>query len=558
MRPRPAPLRRLPLVALLALLAAAALVVFAGRHWTGPAATPARPAEPVDIVESALQRVLQRPDGERRRKRGVAVRPFVPAASGGSAEIAGGLCDALTLPLVRIPALRVVPCSTTRQPVAAAMDDERLARLLAVSHVIGGSVEALPGERLRLRLAMQPVSGSPSRGSGASWQIDEELALADLQSLPQRIAAATGQALGQSHAASATQAPPGLLPPAQYTKYLRAVQLGQRESIDDWRASLALLDEVLATMPDHVPSLYVHWTVRGRLGGNRDPNALPLNNQQMAAEREARRVEGLALAQRALAADPDDLRGHWLLVSTAVAERRWSDALDRLDGILQRHPLLPGYTAVAARIHLHVGYLERARALALAALQANALDAQALEVLALVAGMRGEDALHREVLELARQVGHSGLGYSHVIEASRRADWTEVAHRLTAWVTWGGKFAADWVPAYARGLADPAQRAAAIAALDAKDPATRRHFASYFVEYALLGAHDRALQAVQFHATLSPAVWMQWLWWPELAPMRREPGFVQAMQRLGVTQVWQQRGAPELCRQDTAGRWACD
>jgi tetratricopeptide (TPR) repeat protein len=488
------------------------------------------------------------------------VRPFAAAASAGSTEAAGGLCDALTLPLVRIPALRVVPCSATRQPVAAALDDARLARLLAVSHVIKGTVEALPGERLRLRVAMQPAAGPDATQPGAGWQIDEEIALADLQALPQRIAAATGRALG--HAAAPAAAPVAqqvarhTLAPALYSKYLRAVQLGQRESIADWRESLALLDEVLALAPEHFPSRYVHWTVRGRLGGNRDPHAPPLGNEQMAAVREALRAEGLALAQQALAADPDDLRGHWLLVSTAVTERRWPDALDRLDAILQRHPLLPGYPAIAARIHLHLGYLERARTLALAALHVNALDQAALEVLALVAGMRGEHAQHRELLELARQVGHTGLGYSHVIEAARRADWPEVERRLTAWVAWGGKFAADWVPVYVRGLAEPVAREAAVAVLDDMDAATRRHFASYFIEYALLGAHERALESVQRHAALPPAVWMQWLWWPELTTVRREPGFVQAMHELGVTAVWERRGAPELC--ERAGvDWVC-
>lgn len=541
-------LRWLPAAVLLALLALAALLVATSRFWATPARAPARQADAADVVELALQRVFERSASGPRASHGVAVRPIAAAASAGSAELASGLCDALTLPLVRIPALRVVPCSATRQPLAASLDDTRLARLLAVSHVIGGSVEALPGERLRLRLSMLATGSSAHTG----WQIDEEMPLADLQQLPQRIAAATGRALGRAPA----QAPAAAaLPVALYTKYLRAVQLGQRESVDDWRRSLVLLEEVLAAAPGHIPAAYVHWTVRGRLAGHRDPNA-PLSNQAMAAEREARRIEGLALAKRALEQDPDDLRGHWLLVSTDILERRWTNALDRLDGILARLALLPGFPAVSARIYLHLGYLERARSLALAGLQVNALDPQALEVLALVAGMRNEAELHREVLELARQVGHTGLGYSHVIEAWRRADWPEVERRMTAWVTWGGTFPADWVPAYVRGLAEPAARAAAIAHLDKQEAATRRHFASYFIEYALLGAHDRALAAVQNHAALPPAVWMQWLWWPELAPVRRDPAFVQAMHRLGAAEVWEQRGAPELCRRESTG-WAC-
>lgn len=542
-------LRWLPAAVLLALLVMAALLVAASRFWATPAPAPARQADAADVVGMALQRVFERSATSPRSSHGVAVRPIAAAASAGSAELASGLCDSLTLPLVRIQTLRVVPCSATRLPLAASMDDTRLARLLAVSHVIGGSVEALPGERLRLRLSMS-ASGGPAH---AGWQIDEEMPLADLQRLPQRIAAVTSRALGRAPA----QAPDaGVLPAALYTLYLRAVQLGQRESADDWRRSLVLLDEVLAAAPGHIPASYVHWTVRQRLAGSRDPKAPSPSNEAMAAEREARRIEGLALAERALAQDPDDLRGHWLLVSTAVFERRWTDALDRLDGILARNALLPGFASVSARLYLHLGYLERARSLALAALQLNALDPQALEVLALVAGMRNETEVHREVLELARQVGHTGLGYSHVIEAWRRADWPEVERRMTVWVTWGGSFQADWVPAYVRGLAEATARAAAIAHLDGQDAATRRHFASYFIEYALLGAHDRALAAVRSHAALPPAVWMQWLWWPELAPVRRDPAFVQAMHHLGAAAVWEQRGAPELCRRESTG-WAC-
>lgn len=546
--PRSTLARVLPLAALLALLLLAAAAVWLGGGFGGRTEQGAADAEPAQALEAALARVVRRPA---EALQGVAVRPLAAAASAGSAQIAGGLCETLTLPLVRAAPMRVVPCSATRQPVAAALDDTRLARLLAVSHVISGSVEALPGgERLRVRLVLQ----QPGAVKPLAWQLDEEMPLAGLQTLPARVADATGRALGHAPLPQPRQAG---LPDAVYPLYMRAVELGRRESIADRRAALALFTQVLAAAPDHGPTLHNHLTVRQRLAGNADPDAPPLTVEQAQAAREARRAEGLALAQRLLAADPDDLRATWLLLSDEIYTRRWPAALDRLDAILQRHPLLPGYSAVAARIHLHAGYLERARALALAALQINALDHEALEVLALVAGMRGEDTLHREALELARQVGHSGLGYSSVIEAWRRRDWPEVERRLTAWVAWGGKWSAAWVPQVVRGMAEPAARDAAVALLDGHDAATRRHFASYFIEYALLGAHEQALKAVRYHGTLPPAVWMQWLWWPELTPARREAGFVDAMRELGVVDLWEQRGAPELCQRGPAG-WRCN
>jgi hypothetical protein len=229
----------------------------------------------------------------------------------------------------------------------------------------------------------------------------------------------------------------------------------------------------------------------------------------------------------------------------------------RLDGLVQRNPRLPGVLRLAARMHLHTGYVEEARRLALAAAQLNALDAEAYEILALVAGIQRRDEAMREFIAIARKMGHTGLGRLEVFDASRRRDWPEVERAHTAWVAWGGQWSADWVPGWVRGLADPAMRDDAARALDGHPPATRQHFAGYFVEYALLGDTERSLASVRANAKRPPATWMQHLWWPEFARVRASPGFVEAMTDLGFTRLWDERGAPDLCRRVEGGQWSC-
>ena len=216
----------------------------------------------------------------------------------------------------------------------------------------------------------------------------------------------------------------------------------------------------------------------------------------------------------------------------------------------------PGLLRLAARLHLHAGYVHRAAELARDAARLNALDAEAIEIMALAAGIERRDAEMRELIAVAVQIGHQGMGRAEVFDAFRRQDWATLERVHTAWVSWGDKWPADWVPAFVRGLADPAQREAASLLLDGHAEATRQHFVSYFIEYALLGDSARSLKSVQHHARLPPATWMQHLWWPELAAVRQQPGFVQAMHDLGMTGLWAARGAPDSC-QRAAGLTGC-
>ena len=39
------------------------------------------------------------------------------------------------------------------------------------------------------------------------------------------------------------------------------------------------------------------------------------------------------------------------------------------------------------------------------------------------------------------------------------------------------------------------------------------------------------------------------LWLPELAPLRRTPGFAAVMERIGLADYWRANGMPDLCEQ---------
>lgn len=538
--------RRLAAVLLLVLLGAALLAVGVWRWYPvpQPAGSPDVAADPALALalDAALKRSVEAAPG-------IAIRPLAtPGAAADATSVADSLCDALAQTLARLPALRIVPCRSTAVAVAAELGDEALARLLAVRHVLAGSLEALPGNRLRVRLALHDMHGRRQE-----WRVDEELGLGDLQGLPSRIAQETGRALGLPVETAAER----LLDPDLYAKFLRAGELARRPVIEDRRAALALVGEVLAAEPEHLPSLRLSWNLRSGLVGNLGPPGERESAAQMLATREALRRESLELARRMIEADPLDLRGHALLLSADVQSRQWLNAFARLDEMLNRQAQYPGLLRLAARLHLHAGYVTRAGELALAAAQLNALDADALGVLAQVRLIGGDGPALRELMSVARQIGNEDVAYMAFIDAHRRGDWAVAERELAAWVGKGGKWPADWVPAYVRALADPALRADAVAQFEAQDDGTRQHFGHYFIELALLQEHERSLKAIQHHAGLPPAAWLQWLWLPELAPVRAQPGFVAAAQQIGFTALWDIRGAPDSCARSATGLWAC-
>lgn len=538
---KPPPLRHLlVLAAIAAILALAVIVVL-----TFNGVADRKDTVTADLaLADALDRILRRSVAA--TERGIALRPFeTPNGDAETAALAAAICESIGARLARMPELRIVPCRSTGVALAAGLDDRALSRLLAADHLVSGRLHPLPDGHLQIRLELTDIAGQRR-----AWLLDERVERGALQGLPVRASSGVTAALGMVDTA------PPAMPIAQgaYASFVRARELARRPSIDDRRQAVRLLDEVLAIEPAHTDSLFLRHNVRGWLLGN-DGSGGSVASLNVA--RATHVQEGVALARRLVASDPQDLRGQWLLLGHEMELREMTAGFRRLDAMLALNPRLPGVLRLAARLHLHTGYVREAKHLALAAAQLNALDAEAYEILALVAGIERNDDAMREFASIARQMGHVGLGRIEVFDAWRRRDWLELERAHTAWVSWGGQWSADWVPAWVKGVVDPLQRETAAHLLDAQPEATRQHFASYFVEYVLLGDAARSLAAIEIHAKLPPATWMQHLWWPEFAKVRRSPRFVAAMADLGFTRLWDARGAPDLCRRATEGRWSC-
>jgi TolB-like protein len=322
-----------------------------------------------------------------------------------SAALAEGLCDALAARLARLGGVRVVPCTSTRIAVAAALDDVALARLLNVRYVLSGELRARGGERIQVRLDLREA-GRPA----PAWQIDEEIGATQLQGLPRRVAQAAGQALlGQPGPALAEPQ----IPEQAYAQFLRASQLARRPNLPDKRQAYTLNEAVLAAVPDFEPALYLRLGLTSVLSASSTGPATQGSLVQVQAAQQRMREDISALGQRLVARDPASWRGHILLFNDAFMHGRWAEALEHGDALARHTATHPGVLRIAGRLYFTAGYMRRAQALALDAARLNALDAEAWEVLALTHAALGEREAFAETLE------HAG-GVADRVGAARR------------------------------------------------------------------------------------------------------------------------------------------
>ena len=106
---------------------------------------------------------------------------------------------------------------------------------------------------------------------------------------------------------------------------------------------------------------------------------------------------------------------------------------------------------------------------------------------------------------------------------------------------------------------DGVARAKAVAMID-DYLATKPPFVSGVVPYSLLqlGEERRALAIAAQGRTTNDAIYLHLLWSPAEDKSRSTPEFQALLKRLGLADLWNRYGAPDVCRRQTGGMYACD
>jgi TolB-like protein len=447
---------RLVLAILLVLLAAAALTVAVlvkpARTAAPGAASAAGGSEPLAL---ALDRALQRRPSA--KTSGIAIRPLeTGAADAELAALGETLCVLLVQRLARLDAVRVTACDSTKVALAGGLDDQRLARLLGVDHLLVGRIERLPDARVRLSAALVEVAGGRRR-----WHLEGDYTQGELQAVPGQMAERTRAALRVADTARAQPAVPG----AAFDKFLQAQQVLARATPTEFGQARQLLDEALALAPQFMAARLAQ--VRLRLSRLRFATPEELRDfDKLMAEQQAGLRASESLGPELLATDPGDADGHSLLANAAAQSRRWSAAMRHVDAVTTSPTRSAAALQSAAHLLAMAGYVRAALEQMLEAARLDPLSAQRHLNLALFHGLLGDTARMRESARLAQELGSRMAVVYNGIAALRERDWPQ-AEAATVDALRGAGIESGWVAGFVRGAADPAAREAAARQIEA-------------------------------------------------------------------------------------------
>ncbi len=530
-------------VVLLVILLGLALAV-AGRMLLRPAGETAYAPGGSLALAATLDDMLDRPRVY--ELPGVAV--FAPAVDDADAELVSlgnMLCDAITERLVETRRLRLVSCNSTRAAAQSNLDGAYLAHLLGVDFAVDGELTREPNGPPQLRMQMREL-----RGAARVWSLEDEPTSERVGNVVARV---SDRVLAGAGVAAVVDVTP--IAPLVYGKYLRATQLARGSNAQQLEA-LGLIREVVEQAPDYSPALYTLLALRSMTASVARPGEPPATAEELARRNAERLQDTRLLGERLVTVNPDDWRGHTLLMNDAFEHRRWQAAVQHAERLAQGPSARPGGARIHAQLQLYAGYAIRARLQARLAAVADPLDAQAYRLLAQAHGIAGDNEGMRNFASIAEEITGHGVPLFEALLARRAGDDAAFVEHFSQWLeTYYGDAAA--ARTVAEGVVDRGQRDAALAAIAALPQASRMRTAEHLMEYALLELPERSAESVLAAADRGPAGWLGHLWWPELADMRAQPAFAQAMVLTGVTQLWDQEGAPDSCTLASGGGWHC-
>ncbi|HVN33279.1 MAG TPA: protein kinase [Thermoanaerobaculaceae bacterium] len=475
----------------------------------------------------------------------IAVLPFVNLSSDKEQEyFSDGITEELVDALARVKGLKVAGRASSFHFKGKNEDLRTVGEALGVTSIVEGSVRK-QGNQVRITAQLIKVADGFHL-----WSRTYDGDLANVFDLQEKIARAiTSELRVVLQGDQQTRlVPVATRNPEAYALYLQATAIFNRRDSERYPDGIAEMEQALRLDPAYARGwsrLATLWGLTHAYQPNDPQSALAAADQ--AAHRaieldpslaEPQAVLGLVSSsrrqfleadpayRRALELDPDDVTANFWFATHLIIEgyvRRGSEHLDRA---LAADPMYP-----------------------------NALNWRSLTAL-----IEGDLDLAERLSSRARDAGLAYVGIAVSYIAEQRGRPQEALARLTEGLSAGAHELPDGaIETIARGaLGDVQARGQALALID-RYLASRPAVVSGTVPYALirLGRPAEALEVLARGPTGNDALPLPTLWLSLGRDARTLPGFSEAARRIGLVEVWEREGAPDMCRRVEPGKYTC-
>lgn len=476
----------------------------------------------------------------------IAVLPFTDLSPAHDQEyFSDGMAEEILNALAKVKDLKVAGRTSSFSFKGKNEDLRDVGKALSVANVLEGSVRK-QGDKVRITAQLIEAESGYHL-----WSESYDGDLTDVFELQERIARAIA---GQLNAMLSGEQQQRLVPvvtanPEAYALYLQATGIFNRREGARFPQAIAELEQSITLDPRfaraHSRLAAIHSLEpiynpsdsdralaaaerEAALASELDPTlAEPYAVLGLAYGETSRNSEARAAFERALAIDPHDLTANFWAGVALINTGYTASGNAAFDRVLALDPLMPNALLWRGIQYYYAGDLARAELM----------------------------------LRRAADVGlsHSGVGMHLILAAQgdKIAAIKELAEGLRVLGAGMPASAPDVIAAGVYG--DDAARAKAVAMID-DYLAMKPPFVSGVVPYSLLllGEDRRALAiAAQGHTT-NDAVYLHILWSPAARKSRSTPEFQAVLKRLGLAALWDRYGAPDVCRLQTPGMYACD
>jgi adenylate cyclase len=451
----------------------------------------------------------------------IAVLPFENLSDDkNTAYFSDGITEEILNALAQIPNLKVAARRSAFQFKGNDLDLHKIGQALGVAHILEGSLQKA-GDQVRINVqlvdvqnGLQAWSEKYDRKLDNVFAVEDEIAKSIATKLRVQLAGGAGQPLVVDSTNN----------PQAHELYLRGLTLlaargpGLLEARDSFQKAV----NVDASYAQAWAALAITELILPSYGLDSFDGALP---------------RGESAAQRALSLDPNTASAHVAVGLANTFRCRWPEADQAFRRALA---LAPGnseavnqyaqFLSAVGQLEPALREIERAQQLDPLSPIIGVIHAGAL------AALRRDDAAEAQIKSVL--AAHPAFEAAHNWAAAQYIDrkmYPEAEAELRSLGKLRGQNR-DAKALLARGMADPAQRVAAVNSLETSpDNANIRQDSIWYAFYLIsLGERGRALDQLEIYAVKHNSAFAGWLWNRSFDPLRDEPRFKAILAKLAL------------------------